>query len=173
MPVVVLNDFGVDDSLINTVFAGSGCLGDLDDVRAGRAFTPDPTWLLDNYFHPVGEDDLVERVSDLVRRRDSGSAPAAETPLDRRGVAPGETARLVLPTSVLRQLRRIRTLAGDGSAQPAEPDGPGGEDQVTDLTDRAPSAGSGEHQPGGAQHRRDGRRRRRSASRPLPSPAGR
>ena len=108
VPVVVLNDFGVDDSLINTVFADSGCLGDLDDVRAGRAFTPDPTWLLDNYFHPVGEDDLVERVSDLVRRRDSGLLPLRRRrrPSWRRA---RETARLVLPTSVLRQLRRIRT----------------------------------------------------------------
>ena len=108
VPVVVLNDFGVDDSLINTVFTDSGCLGDLDDVRAGRAFTPDPTWLLDNYFHPVGEDDLVERVSDLVRRRDSGLLPLRRRrrPSWRRS---RETARLVLPASVLRQLRRILT----------------------------------------------------------------
>jgi len=107
VPVVVLNDFGVDDSLINTVFADSGCLGDLDDVRAGRAFSPDPTWLGDNYFHPVDEDDLVERVSDLVRRRDGGLLPRRRRrrPSWRRS---RETARLLLPASVLRQLRRIQ-----------------------------------------------------------------
>ena len=107
VPVVVLNDFGVDDALINTVFAGSGCLGDLEDVRAGRAFTPDPTWLLDNYFHPVDEDDLVPRVTDLVRRRDAGRLP-----LRRRRRRPSwrrarETARLLLPAPVLRLVRRI------------------------------------------------------------------
>ena len=108
VPVVVLNDFGVDDSLINSVFAGSGCLGDLNDVRAGRAFSPDPRWLLDNYFHPVGEDDLVEKVTDLVRRRDGGQlSPRGRRrrPSRRRS---RETARLLLPSWVLRPLRRIR-----------------------------------------------------------------
>ena len=108
VPVVVLNDFGVDDSLINTVFADSGCLGDLDDVRAGRAFTPDPTWLLDNYFHPVGDDDLVERVTDLVRRRDSGQLSARRGRRRPSWRRTRETARLLLPAAVLRQLRRIR-----------------------------------------------------------------
>ena len=110
VPVVVLTDFGVDDALINTVFAGSGCLGDLDDVRAGRAFSPDPTWLLDNYFHPVDEDDLVQRLTDLVRRRDAGRLT-----LRSRRRRPSwrrfrESARLLLPASVLHLLRRF--LAG-------------------------------------------------------------
>ncbi|HVK36568.1 MAG TPA: DUF6716 putative glycosyltransferase, partial [Microlunatus sp.] len=109
VPVVVLTDFGVDDALINTVFAGSGCLGDLDDVRAGRAFSPDPTWLLDNYFHPVDEDDLVQRLTDLVRRRDAGRLT-----LRSRRRRPSwrrfrETVRLLLPASVLHLLRRFLT----------------------------------------------------------------
>jgi hypothetical protein len=110
VPVVVLDDFGVDDALINTVFDGSGCLGDLEDVRAGRACSRDPTWLLDNYFHPVGEDDLVPRVTELVRHRDAGRLP-----LRSRGRRPSwrrqrETARLLLPGSVLRLVRLQRRI---------------------------------------------------------------
>jgi hypothetical protein len=77
---------------------------------AGRAFSPDPTWLLDNYFHPVGEDDLVPRVTELVRRRDAGRLP-----LRSRGRRPSwrrqrETARLLLPGSVLRLVRLLRRI---------------------------------------------------------------
>jgi hypothetical protein len=108
VPVVVLNDFGVDDSLINTVFADSGCLGDLADVRAGRAFTPEPTWLADNYFHPAAEDDLVERVTDLVRRRDAGLLPTRARRRRPSGRRLREAARLLLPASVLPWLRRLR-----------------------------------------------------------------
>lgn len=109
VPVVVLNDFGVDDALINTVFAGSGCLGDLEDVRAGRAFAPDPTWLLDNYFHPVDEDDLIQRLTDLVRRRDAGRLTLRSRRLRPSWRRFRETARLLLPASVLHLLRRILT----------------------------------------------------------------
>ena len=106
VPVVVLRDFGVDESLINTVFRDSGCLGDLEDVRAGRAFTPDPAWSVENYFHPAAEDDLVERVRDLVAVRTAGR-------LHRHGRRPPwrrwrASARLLLPAGVLRGLRRIR-----------------------------------------------------------------
>ena len=116
VPVVVLNDFGVDDALINTVFAGSGCLGDLEDVRAGRAFAPDPTWLLDNYFHPVDEDDLIQRLTDLVRRRDAGRLTLRSRRLRPSWRRFRETARLLLPASVLHLLRRI--LTGLGVSRP-------------------------------------------------------
>lgn len=116
VPVVVLNDFGVDDALINTVFAGSGCLGDLEDVRAGRAFAPDPTWLLDNYFHPVDEDDLIQRLTDLVRRRDAGRLTLRSRRLRPSWRRFRETARLLLPASVLHLLRRI--LTGSGVSRP-------------------------------------------------------
>lgn len=75
VPVVVLNDFGVDPTMINLVFEGSGCLGDLADVRAGRGFDPDPGWLADNYFHPAGEDDLVGQLESLVAQRRAGRLP--------------------------------------------------------------------------------------------------
>ncbi|HEY5786737.1 MAG TPA: DUF6716 putative glycosyltransferase [Microlunatus sp.] len=107
VPIVVLSDFGVDASLINTVFEDSGCLGDLADVRAGRAFRPDPAWLADNYFHPVAEDDLVERVSELVRQRAAGTLPHRGG-RHRWWRRCRETARLLLPTGAARWLRGIR-----------------------------------------------------------------
>ena len=111
VPVVVLTDFGVTDALINTVFQGSGCLGDLADVRAGRAFVPDPGWLADNYFHPADEDDLGARLSDLVRRRDAGLLPR------RTSARPSwrgwrSAARLMLPARVSGPVRRLRELTG-------------------------------------------------------------
>jgi len=106
VPVVVLNDFGVGDSLINTVFRDSGCLGDLADVRAGRAYRPDPAWLADNYFHPIAEDDLVARVTELARQREQGLLPFRRKV--RRPSWPRwrEAARLALPSQPVRWLRR-------------------------------------------------------------------
>ena len=108
VPVVVLSDFGVDDSLINTVFEDSGCLGDLGDVRAGRAFTPDEAWLADNYFHPVAEDDLVAKVTELGRQREEGLLPFRSKVLRPSWRRWREAARLMLPAGAVRWLRRIR-----------------------------------------------------------------
>jgi hypothetical protein len=111
VPVVVLSDFGVSESLINTVFVDSGCLGDLNDLRAGRAHRPDPGWLADNYFHPTEEDDVVSRVSDLVARRATGSLPVhgRAAPWWRQARA---AARLLLPDEVVRRLRSVRRQLG-------------------------------------------------------------
>ena len=106
VPVVVLDDFGVSEDLINTVFVDSGCLGDLADVRAGRAHRPDPAWLADNYFHPAAEDDLEVQVRALVGRRDEARLPARRGPSGSRlGRA---AARLLLPGWVVRPLRTLR-----------------------------------------------------------------
>lgn len=75
VPIVVLSDFGVDAAMINLVFAGSGCLGTLADVRAGRGFIPAESWLVENYFHPSVDDDLVETVVSLVADRRAGRLP--------------------------------------------------------------------------------------------------
>lgn len=66
IPSIVLRDFGVDDAMITTVFTGSGLLGTLDDVRAGRFAHPDPDWLEDNYFHDRSEDGWLDELARLV-----------------------------------------------------------------------------------------------------------
>lgn len=104
LPVVVLTDFGVNTAMINSVFEGSGCLGTLADLRAGRAFTPDPRWLVDNYFHPAAEDDLVERLEDLVARRRTAGLPRPSGPPPNLATA-RSVARLAVPSWVLRRTR--------------------------------------------------------------------
>ena len=78
IPVVALDTFGVDETLINTVFRGSGLLGTADDVLARRMRHPDPGWLGDNYFHDVEDDTWIPMLRDLVRCRTAGDlAPRA------------------------------------------------------------------------------------------------
>jgi len=49
---IVLADFGVGDENLTTVYEGSGLLGTLRDVEAGRFFAPTAEWLVENYLHP-------------------------------------------------------------------------------------------------------------------------
>lgn len=107
VPVVVLDDFGVSDALINTVFVDSGCLGSLADLRAGRVRRPAAGWLADNYFHPVDEDDLVSRIGELVDRRRAGRLPLRSEPRGRWRRGRG-SARLLVPGWVLRWIGALR-----------------------------------------------------------------
>lgn len=76
IPVIALDTFGVDDSLINTVFVGSGLLGSEDDVVRRDFRLPPTEWLNRNYFHdPVDEDWIAELVQ-LVELRRAGELPA-------------------------------------------------------------------------------------------------
>lgn len=94
VPALVLDEWGVSGELINAVFADSGLLGGLADLAAARFAAPHPHWLRDNYFHPDADNDWVEQVTDLVRRRAEGRLPA---------YAGGSAAGW--PTRLRRQLR--------------------------------------------------------------------
>lgn len=107
VPVVVLTDFGVSDALINTVFVGSGCLGDLADVRAGRARHPGPAWRHDNYFHPAADDDLVGRIEDLLEQRQGHGLPDRRDPRAAGWRSARAAARLLLPAWAVRRLRAV------------------------------------------------------------------
>lgn len=72
IPVLVLDDFGVDRSLINTVFVGSGLLAGSAALVAGELRHPHPDWLRDNYFHPAGAEDWVTAIERLATRRRIG-----------------------------------------------------------------------------------------------------
>lgn len=69
VPSLVLGDFGVSAELINLVFADSGLIGTLDDLRAARFGDPDPDWLQQNYFHPEADNTWRERLESLVQQR--------------------------------------------------------------------------------------------------------
>ena len=78
------DDFGLDAASINLVFAGSGCLGTLDDLRAGRLpspIRPGGAELL----HPAADEDWLPRLeSDLPAANRGPARPDGDpTPLDR------------------------------------------------------------------------------------------
>lgn len=77
VPVLLADDFGVDDSLINRVFVGSGCLAPLTGFD-GTGCRPDARWAHDNYLHPRSDDDWIERVLGRV-----GHGPSTGRAIER------------------------------------------------------------------------------------------
>jgi len=75
IPVIVIEDFGVSAELINTVFEGSGLLGNCGDLVEGRFRHPNAAWLNDNYFHPPHLNTWVEGVNALLARRATAELP--------------------------------------------------------------------------------------------------
>jgi hypothetical protein len=75
IPALVLDDFGVNDTLINAVFEGSGLLGSSDDLIAGRFREVEPAWAHDNYFHDPSENTLVAELEALLARRATSAFP--------------------------------------------------------------------------------------------------
>lgn len=114
--VLILADFGVSADMINSVFEDSGCLGTLDDLRAGRFFTPGPQWLSDNYFHPPADSDWLDRVRELLTERvDHGLPPRALRPVGSPVALVRRQVRLLLPARwwdvISRSRRRLRAGA--------------------------------------------------------------
>ncbi len=85
VPVILLDDFGVDPALINTVFEGSGLLASKDDLMAARFRHPNPDWLQQNYFHPAEEDDWIQRSEEAFAARDLGTLPIRPRARQSRG----------------------------------------------------------------------------------------
>jgi hypothetical protein len=75
VPGLALDDFGMSQGLINTVFEDSGLFGSSADLVAGRFRTPDPHWLDENYFHQPSDDDWVRKIEALVVARDVAPLP--------------------------------------------------------------------------------------------------
>lgn len=78
LPTLVLDDFGVNERMLNAVFLGSGCLGSLTDLEAARFGAPDPRWLEDNYLHR-GPSELPGLVAGLAAARRDGTLPEVRT----------------------------------------------------------------------------------------------
>ncbi|MCU1525128.1 MAG: hypothetical protein JWO18_2022 [Microbacteriaceae bacterium] len=72
MPVLIVDDFGVNKRLINTVFEDSGLFGNSGDVVEGRFKRAEPGWLEDNYFHAVEHDDWTSELEELLVLREAG-----------------------------------------------------------------------------------------------------
>lgn len=76
IPGIALDDFGVGDALINTVFRDSGLLGSVDELLAGRFRMPAPGWAADNYLHPPEADDARLEIDGLVAAHAAGDQRA-------------------------------------------------------------------------------------------------
>ena len=87
VPSLVIDEFGVEPKLINTVFVGSGLFGGADDLVSGTARHPAPEWLDDNYFHGADADDWLERLDGLVARRRNAPLPLARRQYNLTGGA--------------------------------------------------------------------------------------
>lgn len=75
IPSIALDDFGVDDALINTVFRGSGLLGSVADMLEGRFRMPAAAWAADNYLHAEADADAATALAELVAERAGGGLP--------------------------------------------------------------------------------------------------
>ena len=75
VPGLALDNFGVSQGLINTVFEDSDLLGPSDALIDGRFRMPNPRWLDDNYFHDSVDDDWVEKIEALVAAREIAPLP--------------------------------------------------------------------------------------------------
>jgi hypothetical protein len=126
-PLLVADDFGVSAEMINLVFAGSGCLGPLASLTADGLRTPDPDWLVDNYFHPEEDADWLVRLNALVLTRRDGRLPSVPAgPPTTRGQVLRQYLRLASSVEgvargerVLTGLRRAsRGLRGRGRRAP-------------------------------------------------------
>ncbi|MFI6428168.1 DUF6716 putative glycosyltransferase [Promicromonospora sp. NPDC050880] len=103
LPTALVDDFGVDATLLNEPFAGSGCMISLADV--GKAFheggpVPDAGWLDENYLH-AAESELPDAIAELARLRAAGDLnplPDVEPWSARRHAK--VVAQSVLPPSV-------------------------------------------------------------------------
>jgi hypothetical protein len=72
IPVIIVTGFGVTAELNNTVFDGSGLLGNCGDLVEGRFRHPNAAWLDDNYFHVAENNDWVVGVEKLLLARAAG-----------------------------------------------------------------------------------------------------
>ena len=118
VPTLVLDEFGVSDALINTVFVESGLLGGLDRLSAGEFSRPRPGWLHDNYFHPSTDDDWVAALEEAVALRRAGrmdeTVPRG-VELSRRESWPSRIRRqlrVLPPAWVWQGLRRLKRSSG-------------------------------------------------------------
>jgi hypothetical protein len=106
LPVLLIDEFGISERMINQVFVGSGCLGGLDALCAADFRRPEKWWLSQNYFHPTTDNTWIGMLDELVVAAEAGQLPAVLDGLDA-----GRTARR-------RRMDRLRlTQAGSALAR--------------------------------------------------------
>ncbi|BDV30050.1 DUF6716 putative glycosyltransferase [Microbacterium terricola] len=85
VPVIAVDTFGISKANLNTVFAGSGVLGDVEDVVERRFRHPAVEWVRDNYFHDPARSTWWHDVEELVEARRAGTLVSPPAPRLRGG----------------------------------------------------------------------------------------
>ncbi|MFD2840951.1 DUF6716 putative glycosyltransferase [Populibacterium corticicola] len=109
LPTLILDDFGLNERLLNSVYANSGCIGSLADVTAVRFRLPEHEWMVQNYFHPEPSQ-LPDSLRLLADQSRNGTLPL-NRPLNwrrRRRRLMRNYLRATLPPVLLQQLGRTR-----------------------------------------------------------------
>lgn len=108
LPTLIVSDFGVSDELLNAVFEGSGILGSLADVAAGRFGFPTRAWLEANYFQPADHrlHDALGLLATRAREHQLGDLRRAARVQDLRRLR--AEIRTLTPDPVVRAYRRVR-----------------------------------------------------------------
>ncbi|MCD5309460.1 DUF6716 putative glycosyltransferase [Kineosporia babensis] len=83
IPVLLIDEFGVSENLINQVFVGSGVMGGLDELERGDFRHPETWWLADNYFHPRSDNDWIGILDELVGQARSGRLESIASGLNK------------------------------------------------------------------------------------------
>ncbi|GLY13552.1 hypothetical protein Kisp01_05680 [Kineosporia sp. NBRC 101677] len=83
IPVLLIDEFGVSENLINQVFVGSGVMGGLDQLEQGDFRHPETWWLADNYFHPRSDNDWIGMLDELVAQAREGRLPTIASGLNK------------------------------------------------------------------------------------------
>jgi hypothetical protein len=108
LPVLTLSDFGVSEEMINTVFAGSGCLGTLADLATGRLTTADPAWTAANYFHPPADNTWLGEISDRLAARADCALPVLPPVSGSRWSQARRRLRLAVPPALWNRVQPLR-----------------------------------------------------------------
>ena len=110
-PTLIISDFGVSAEMINLAFEESGCLGTLDDLRAGRLCQPDPQWLEANYFHASEENNWFELLTQLLAVRAAGQLPPRPRSRASLWRRLRRRLRLIIPARLWSHLRGLHGVA--------------------------------------------------------------
>jgi hypothetical protein len=123
LPVLLVDEFGVGERLLNEVFEGSGCLGGFKALEAADFRHPAPRWLLDNYFHSTDENTWVPMLDELVAAARAGKLDPIAAGLDpaRSGSRRRKDRMRLTPagSAVARARQKVR-IHRSQKADPAE-----------------------------------------------------
>jgi hypothetical protein len=88
IPVLLIDDFGISEDMINEVFVASGCQRSLRSLVAADFRLPEAWWSQENYFHPVADNTWLDLLDELVKAGAAGQLPGL-----RAGLDPGRSPR--------------------------------------------------------------------------------